>query len=93
MDTLVTEHPAGKKGTRVNRASYDAYRKVILSVVPKSQAGIAFSELPEKVKAEIAPEFLTDGERCGWWVTTVKLDLEAKGLLERFGSPQRLRRT
>ncbi|MEO1481364.1 MAG: hypothetical protein AAFU77_04610 [Myxococcota bacterium] len=92
METLITEHPAGKNGTRVNRASYDAYRKAILSVIPKSKTGIAFSELSDRVKDKVAPEFLTDGSRCGWWVTTVKLDLEAKGVIERFGSPQRLRR-
>ena len=28
----------------------------------------------------------------GWYVTTVKLDLEARGVIERFGKgPQRLR--
>ena len=52
--------------------------------------GATFSELTDAVGQRIGDVF--DGS-VGWYVTSVKLDLEARGVLERIDgrSPQRLR--
>ncbi|MCZ7544494.1 MAG: hypothetical protein M5R40_13685 [Anaerolineae bacterium] len=52
---------------------------------------MTFADLIPAVDAALAGDF--DGS-VGWHVTTVKLDLEARGLIERVpqSRPQRLRR-
>lgn len=82
-----------KAPTRVRKAAYDAYRKALLAEIPRSKAGIEFRALPDLVHARV-PERIASTTRPMWWTTTVKLDLEARGLVERVpgASPQRLRR-
>lgn len=84
----------GVGGARVNRARYEAMRKALLKAVPEGKDGIAFRELPNAVKVHLPGGELPGGGSIGWYVTTVKLDLEARGILERLEgvSPQRVRR-
>ncbi len=84
----------GKQPTRIPRWKYDLVRTAILSVVPADEQGIEFRQLPELVEQRISGQ---DRERLGsvsWYTTTVKLDLEVKGEIERIpgSKPQRLRR-
>lgn len=53
---------------------------------------MTFAQLGEHVSDEIESEF--DGS-ISWYYTTVKLDLEARGEIERLGSnsPQKIRLT
>lgn len=82
-----------KQPTRCNRRAYEAYRAAILEVIPDTEEGIAFKELSGAVRPHLADEILADTSP-GWWTTTVKLDLEARGLVERVPGrrPQRVRR-
>jgi len=87
-------HPdPAKQGTRVRKAGYDAYRKALLKLIPKSNQGVEFRQLSEGI-GELMPAEIAESTKAMWWVTTVKLDLEARGLIERVpgASPQRLRR-
>ena len=88
-DRIMTLHPAGKTGVNIERAKYDAVRQAILDSVGE-QGEIAFGKLPDAVAARLPADF--DGS-VGWYVTTVKLDLEARGILERIPnqSPQVVR--
>jgi hypothetical protein len=83
----------GKAPTRVRKRFYDAYRTAILKAVPRSDRGVEFRALMDLVCARLPDEIRAE-TRAMWWVTTVKLDLEARGLIERVpgASPQRLRR-
>ena len=95
-DTPMTEalHPdPDKSGTRVRTDAYEAYRRALLKVIPKDRSGVPFMQLGEVV-VEHLPEEIRGTTRPLWWVTTVKLDLEARGLIERVpkSSPQRVRR-
>lgn len=51
---------------------------------------LTFTQLTEVVRTELADAF--DGS-INWYVTTVKLDLEARGIIERVprSRPQQLR--
>jgi hypothetical protein len=94
-EMILALHPdPEKQPTRCNRRSYEAYRAALLAVIPRDARGIAFRELAGAVKPHLDPEILADTSP-GWWTTTVKLDLEARGLVERVpgARPQRLRRT
>jgi hypothetical protein len=88
-DRIMTLHPGGKKGVNIDRSKYDTVRQAIETVL-HAQPGATFSELTDAVGQRIGASF--DGS-VGWYVTSVKLDLEARGLLERIDgrSPQRLR--
>jgi hypothetical protein len=87
-------HPdPAKNGTRVTKSTYEAYRTALLATIPTAAEGIAFADLSQAVTPHLSPEVLSSTS-AGWWVTTVKLDLEARGLIERVpgAGKQRLRR-
>ena len=88
-------HPdPDKQGTRVTKSIYDAYRAALLSVIPATEEGIEFGELSKAVQPHLDPSVLA-ASSPGWWTITVKLDLEARGLVERIPGKgkQRVRRT
>ena len=85
----MTLHPAGKEGVNIEKAKYDAVKQAILAAISE-RGEIRFSELPAAVEANLSAPF--EGS-IGWYTTTVKLDLEARGMIERIPgrSPQMLR--
>ncbi len=91
-ERVLTLHPEGKAGVRIDSAKYEAMRKAILSVVPRSGEGIAFFDLPGRVKPRLGSTAFEEGDSVMWYVTTVKLDLEARGEIRRVpgARPQRL---
>ena len=80
-----------KKGTRISKEMYEAIREAILDAVPGEEPGLRFMDLSREVEQR-APERLFGNASVGWYTTTVKLDLEARGLIKRVPgvSPQRL---
>ncbi len=88
-ERMMTLQPDGKQGVNIDRAKYDAIRQAILDSLAEERA-ISFSRLHEAVSARLSEPF--DGS-IGWYTTTVKLDLEARGEIERvYGkSPQVVR--
>ena len=92
---IVCETPTpGKKPTRIDRWKYDLVRAAILDAVPADEWGVEFKELPALVGARIPAERQEKLGSVSWYTTTVKLDLEVKGELERVpgSKPQRIRR-
>jgi hypothetical protein len=80
-----------KKGTNIDRGKYTQIKSAILSVI-EAHGNVPFNDLPQAVEEALDSPF--DGS-ISWYVTTVKLDLEARGLIERVPNvrPQLLRRT
>ena len=85
----MTLHPQGKVGVNISKYKYDQIRKAIIDSL-KEQGEMTFSQLGDSVHDEIGSEF--EGS-VGWYYTSVKLDLEARGKIERVGSgsPQKIR--
>jgi hypothetical protein len=83
----------GAGGKRIAKPMYDAMRKAILKVLPARGEGVLFTQLMRDVEPHL-PKDLYAGASVPWYATTVKLDLEARGLIERVPGavPQRLRR-
>lgn len=81
-------------GNRISVEKYEAVRKLLLKLVPKSKEGIAFRDLPALVARELPKDMQPARGSASWLVTVVKLDLEARGILQRLPGvvPQRLRR-
>jgi hypothetical protein len=82
----------GKKPTRIAKWKYDLVRAAILASIP--EAGIEFKRLPQLVEGQLTSEELKSLGSTAWYTTTVKLDMEVKGEIERVpgSNPQLLRR-
>lgn len=80
--------------TRVNRAKYEAMRDVLLAVLPNEAPGMTVADAKAALLADLSPELFPGGKTSGWWLKTVQLDLEAKGILARSPTkPLRIYRT
>ena len=89
-EKILTQHPeSGKSGVNISKQKYDLIREAILESV-RAHGAITFTDLTQDVEKRLAGKFESS---ISWYVTTVKLDLEARGLIERVpGSrPQQLR--
>ena len=84
----------GVGNTNMAREKYEIYKEAILKAVPADETGISFKDLPKKVKTLLPEDKLNRLGKLTWHVTSVKLDLEARGLIERIPGvkPQHLRR-
>lgn len=83
-----------KKPTKIAKTKFELVRKAILRLLPKKGEGIVFTELWDRIEAELTPAELDFLGSVSWYTTTVKLEMEVRGEIERVeGSiPQRLRR-
>jgi hypothetical protein len=88
-DRILTLHPQGKQGVNISKQKYDDVRQAIVDAL-RTHGELTFTEPTEKARHQLADSFQGS---VNWYVTTVKLDLEAKGIIERIpgNTPQRLR--
>ncbi|MFW9847531.1 MAG: DUF6958 family protein [Candidatus Thorarchaeota archaeon] len=86
---IKTLHPEGKAGVNIEREKYDLLRCTILEVLDGTNQ-ISFKDLGAEIKQRIGKDFKGS---VSWYYTTVKLDLEARGEIERVPGikPQMLR--
>lgn len=89
-EKIMTLHPQGKKGVNIAKAKYEQVRRVVLEVI-ESQQPISFTDM-----AELSKDILIEAKFKGkplWYITTVKLDLEARGIILRIPktSPHQLK--
>ena len=85
---ILTLHPKeGKSGVNISKQKYDVIRESILESLD-AHGVITFKDLAADVHQKLEGKF--DGS-ITWYVTTIKLDLEARGIIERISqNPQRL---
>ena len=76
--------------TNIPKWKYDEVSQAILSVLERGD--IAFSDLRDAVMAELSSETLENLGSVSWHLTTVKLEMEVRGEIERISGkvPQRL---
>ncbi len=79
QDMVKTLHPQKKQGVNISRDKYDTIRKAIMSEL-RANKEMTFMKLSRAVEKEVRGKF--DGSVM-WYVTTVKLDLEARGEVKR----------
>jgi hypothetical protein len=88
-ERILTKHPQeGKSGVNISRQKYNAIRECIVEAL-HAAGELAFKDLTQEFRHRLAGR--SDGS-ISWYVTIVKLDLEARGIIERIPgkSPQRL---
>lgn len=91
---VLCENPdPDKKPVRIARWKYDLVRQAILSVLHAAPEGVALGRLSGLVRAELMREEVKRLGSVSWYTVVVKLDLEAKGLVERVAGtrPQVIR--
>ncbi|MFB1488295.1 MULTISPECIES: DUF6958 family protein [unclassified Thiocapsa] len=71
---------------RVNRAKYEAMRKALLAVLPDAPPGLKVPEAQAVLLPLLPNALFPAGEKAGWWLKAVQLDLEAKGIIKRAPS-------
>lgn len=78
-DTIRTLHPEKKQGVNISREKYEIICNAILSTL-QAHKEMTFMSLSRAVEKEVNGNF--EGSVM-WYVTTVKLDLEARGRVKR----------
>lgn len=93
--TVCRTPTAGKKPTSIPTWKYRAIRDAILEIVPGDPPGIVARDLPDLVAGRLSAEVREALGSVSWHTTTVKLELEVAGELQRVAGarPQRLVRT
>lgn len=89
-EQIMTLHPQGKKGVNILKRRYDTIMSFIIETI-EEKGEITFSDLTDLAVEELSGTF--DGKVI-WYMVTVKLDLEARGIIERIPktSPHKLRK-
>ncbi len=84
-------HPG--RSRHVDARKYGEMRRVLLEFLPADEPGATRAQMLAGVPALLSGGIFPGGETAGWWLETVQLDLEARGILERSrGTPTRWRR-
>ena len=89
-EKILTLHPKeGKSGVNISKAKYDVIKEAIVTSL-STNGVMTFASLNQNVHDKLEGHF--DGS-ISWYVTTVKLDLEARRVIERIPgtSPQQIR--
>jgi hypothetical protein len=71
------------KTYRVDATSYEAMRKALLKALPRKSPGMTYDEMSTAVRKVLPQDVFPGGERAGWWLKCVQLDLEAKAIVVR----------
>lgn len=88
-EKMPTKHPLGKSGKNIDRQKYEAIKRAIVSGLESRE--LTHTELFAQVGKNLNGKFVGN---VGWYAETVKLDLEARKVIERTGSkPQKYRMT
>jgi hypothetical protein len=80
-EKILTKHPSGKTGRNINKETYETLKKAILSALGKGELTHTelFSHLNKSLEGKVSGNI-------SWYGETVKLDLEARKVIERITS-------
>ncbi len=86
-EKILTKHPLGKSGKNISKQNYETLKKAILSALRNKE--LNHTELFEQLNKSLKGKF---SGNISWYGETVKLDLEARKVIERTSSkPQTYR--
>ncbi len=88
-EKILTLHPKGKTGRNITKSSYDSIKEAILAIL--HQGEVTHNELFDKLNKNLQGKFQGS---INWYGETVKLDLEARKVIQRTDSkPQKYKLT
>jgi SOS response regulatory protein OraA/RecX len=86
-EKILTKHPLGKSGRNIGKEKYQTLKSAILSALQNRE--LTHTELFNQLKKRLTSKFAGN---VSWYGETVKLDLEARKIIERTSSkPQKYR--
>ena len=86
-EKILTKHPLGKSGKNIDKQKYETLKKAILSTLQGKE--LTHDELSNRLNKSLKSKF---SGNISWYGETVKLDLEARKIIERTSSkPQKYR--
>jgi hypothetical protein len=86
-EKILTKHPLGKNGKNIDRNKYATLKTAIVSALQKKE--LTHDELFERLNKSLKDKF---SGNISWYGETVKLDLEARRIIQRTSSkPQKYR--
>ena len=71
------------KTYRVDAAKFAAMRDAMLAVLPDAAPGLTPAEIKVHVLGRLPEALFPGGDKAGWWIKAVQLDLEAKRMIVR----------
>jgi len=77
-EKILTLHPQGKAGRKISKEKYDMMKKTFLEVLRENK--LSHSELFAQIEKRLKNKFQGN---IDWYAETVKLDLEARKIIER----------
>jgi hypothetical protein len=77
-EKILTKHPLGKSGKNIDKQKYETLKKAILSVLKHRE--LTHTELSNRLNKSLKSKF---SGNISWYGETVKLDLEARKIIER----------
>jgi len=84
---ILTKHPLGKSGRSITKENYETLKEAILSALRNKE--LTHTELFDQLNRKLKGRF---SGNISWYGETVKLDLEARKIIERTSSkPQKYR--
>lgn len=80
-EKILTKHRSGRSGRNINKQTYEKFKETIISVLKIRELTHTelFNQLNKKLKGKISGNI-------SWYGETVKLDLEARKIIERTTS-------
>ena len=86
-EKILTKHPLGKSGKNIDTQKYETLKEAIVSALQSKE--LTHTELFNKLNKSLKSKF---SGNISWYGETVKLDLEARRIIERTSSkPQKYR--
>src|SRR5215831_19393503 len=86
-EKILTKHPQGKSGKNIDRQKYEALKGAIVSALQHKE--LTHTELFNQLNKSLKGKF---SGNISWYGETVKVDLEARKIIERTSSkPQKYR--
>ena len=79
---MKTENITGKSGANVTPEKYYVIREAMLEILPTEGDGLTLDEMVKLIEPMVQKDLFPNG--VTWYTVTVKLDLEAKGLVKRL---------
>ena len=86
-EKILTKHPLGKSGKNIDKQKYETLKKAIVSALRAKE--LTHTELSNQLNKSLKSKF---SGNVSWYGETVKLDLEARKMIERTSArPQKYR--
>ena len=86
-EKILTRHPLGKSGKNISKQNYELFENAIMTALRGKE--LTHTQLMDQLAKDLRKKFTGN---ISWYAETMKLDLEARKLIERTSSkPQRYR--